>query len=145
LQSHYSIINEKSLVSLPPSSIRYYCGNNNSKDLKHFLECNIDTKESDKNKKKVFITFEDHHDSKHLKVFDPNTSLKFDGQWYYDFLRRMNSKDDLLSALKTMPENLRLNGRDTNGNLIVHDFLKFKKEWHEREILKLLGTTFESY
>ena len=57
---------------------------------------------------------------KYLNVLDENTEIKFDGSWLNGFINEMNSKEDLLNSLKAMPQNLRLNGKDWNGALIIH-------------------------
>ena len=76
---------------------------------------------------------------KYLNVLDENTEIKFDGSWLNGFINEMNSKEDLLNSLKAMPQNLRLNGKDWNGALIIHCwYLLNRKELSERYVLDLI-------
>ena len=67
-----------------------------------------------------YVSFSDLNDIKYLNVLAENTEIKFDGSWLNGFINEMNSKEDLLNSLKAMPQNLRLNGKDWNGALIIH-------------------------
>merc|ERR1712038_933518 len=137
VSSPFPMLNGESCSSqeLP---IKYTCRDKSFNNVKDYFKYTKNNIEDDENKNKVDVTFSDLNDIKYLNLFDENTSLKFNGWWYSDFIDKMNSKEDLLKALKAMHQNLRLNGKDKYGRLIIHMLLFRKKEWCEREMLDLV-------
>jgi len=135
--ARFPIIRSDTCSSNPFKSIRYTYNGKTSHILKNYFKYLKNDNEHEDDKNKIIVSFSDFNDIKYLNVLDENTSFEFDGGWYNDFINRMNSKDSLLNALKAMPQNLRLNGRDKCGSLIIHCLFYKKTEWCEREIMDL--------
>jgi len=168
--SQFPIFTGETCSSKSHRSIRYTCNDNTFFNLKDYLKYLNEDEERYKRmlqrnyKSNVIVTRSDYHEIKYLNVFvfDENTTVYFDGDWYSDFIQKMNSKEDLLKSLKEMPQILRFYGKEWIagredskvqasqrgerrarkdvyiGKLIIEKLLEKRKEWCEREMIDLI-------